>query len=278
MLVKRADAREESRREFRRALGAMKVAEPLVRALIRRPGLEADQRDVGRSFGILAMRTRSLSEKLWAELKARGAAEGHPSELIRLAQHAAWHVADHWIRRADLDERELLRLLSEAADHVGGELSGEALEDPGYRERLPRSVEWQLSWLRAAMTVAGAVANGTSTLGHDPGELRDRIYTHMRRTVSEWSGDFGVEGDERLVVEQSLMRIVAGQYAALWLREIDHVRMRFRRMSEEERQEAGRRGHDLDHYFKTVEQVIGQLRESGAVIEQAFEEARLRDA
>jgi len=280
MLVKKAPSADTGNRQsIRRALGALKIAAPLVRATIVRPGVDAEGRDVGKTFATLAMRTRSLAERLWETLRRSGASDGHRADLFRLAQQAAWHVGTHWMQggmqRASLDEQEMTRLLEEALrldDHLS------ATEDPGYRGVLPKSMEWRISWARAVMTVAGAVANGTSTLGHDPAELRQMIYAHMRDVVTRWAAEFGARDDEeRMLVEQSLLGVVASQYAQMWLHEIDRVRAVFRRMSEAERMEAGRKGHSTDDYFRNVEQVINQVRESIPLVEQAFAEASLNE-
>ena len=271
MLVVAEKKMETTRKNYRVALGSLKIAAPLIRATISNPGLEASERDVGRTFAMLALRTRQLAEKVWDKMRERGWGDGHPSELVKLAQQVAQQVAFHWSHGSDLSETEMAEILEMAMDHVDGQLADREADDPGYQQKMPRVMEWQLAWLKASMTISGAIANGSSTLGHDPDKLRDTINAHMGGIVSDWADSLSPDDEEtRMVIEQSLLGMVSQQYATLWLREIAVVRTKFRRMSEEERREAGRRGHDLDGFLDTVKQTIGRLKDSAPVIDEVM--------
>lgn len=271
MLKRKSQVHDDAFAEVRKTLGALKIAAPLVRATILRPGIDAHDRDVGKTLGVLALRNKELASQVWRRLQAKKALGDHPANLFRLAQQTAYHVATHWTQQSSLSLGDMGALIELAADHVNNTLTDETIAEQGYQRGISGDTENTLAWMRASTTLLMAIVNGTSMLGHTQDKLHEEMFAHLRQEVSDWVRAFGADSKEARIIEQSLLSMSSRLYASLWLREIDKVKESVREMSQDELTAMRNKPYPLGNFYAGAHRAIGQLRDAGKIVSNIME-------
>ncbi len=264
---------EESWRKAKRRLGAMKTAAPLVRAIISRPGLGAEETELGRTLGILATKTRDLACDLWDAFLEDGAEPGHSRYIVALlAQQTAQVVAHHWEQGSELAREGLVQLLIESADAFLEKLPPGMIEEERYETRLAKQEEWRLSIARATSVMATAVMSAETSLGHDRTELVRRMVADLGSRAATLTRSFDLApGDEQLTVEQSLLGALSHGYATLWLSEIEEVRRVLGTMNPEQRRDFASQPYDLERFWHRCGRLTDTIQDTSQLMENLLD-------
>lgn len=260
----------------RQRLGMLRIADPLMRATIRRPGMEADDRDIGRSFGMLVEKTRELTGVALSSLRDESLLDEHNLAFAahQMAVTCAQVVAQHWEAWSTLD-REAIHDLIETVMESHRDFIAQV--EPPEEVILSEVTDWQVTWIHTAIRLTDTVMLSRASLGHDKHAISRFLLDHMMQSTRAWAKSLVTEDDEpgeQLMVEQRLAHYLTDSYAALWLKEVEDVKALLGTMSPEQIEVFQKEPYDLDLLGAHCDRMISAYREMAELIDDAVFEVQ----